>query len=363
MGTALGEDQMEVLWRHHPEPTICLDSDRAGRQAADRLLDRALPLLKPGRSFKFVLIESGKDPDEVLREQGPAALSAQLAQTKPFVQQLFDRELEAEPLDTPERRAGLKGRLRAAAQSIADKDLAQAYRDDLLTRLDAALRPKRETQGYGDQMRGGGGGYPRAPFVPGKKGRGRGRDDTAAFKAPPTPEGRAAARNLPRRLKVVQAAIAWFALKYPDALDPYVERLADVGFGDENLADLAREISGLYVRHPGLDTVALTGHLARSGIGDLLTDIEKAAQQSKAPFLEASRSYEDARRIWSRAFDVVIELAEVESALDAAKEDMTRTLDSVHLRNLRGRQLVLQRLLSDGSAFVDPNARSVIVRS
>src|ERR1700742_3720279 len=59
MGTALGEDQMDVLWRHHPEPTICLDSDRAGRQAANRLLDRALPLLKPGRSFRFVLIDSG----------------------------------------------------------------------------------------------------------------------------------------------------------------------------------------------------------------------------------------------------------------------------------------------------------------
>ncbi len=356
LGTALTEEQMELLWRSHPEPTLCFDGDKAGLRAASKAIDRALPLLKPGKSFKFALVTGGKDPDEVLREQGPAALSAQLAQTKPFVQQLFERELEAEPLDTPERRAGLKGRLRTAAQSIADKDLAQAYRDDLLARLDAALRPKREMQGYGDQMRGGGGGYSRAPFTPGKKGRGRGRNDSSAFMAPPTPEGRAAARNLPRRLKVVQAAIAWFALKNPNALDPYVERLADVGFGDENLADLAREISRLYVSHPGLDTVALTGHLARSGIGDLLTDIEKAAQQSKAPFLEVNRSYEDARRIWSRAFDVVIELAEVESALDAAKEDMTRTLDSVHLRNLRGRQLVLQRLLSDGSAFVDPNA-------
>jgi DNA primase len=57
MGTALTEEQMELLWRHHPEPTLCFDGDRAGRQAASRAIDRALPLLKPGKSFRFALVE------------------------------------------------------------------------------------------------------------------------------------------------------------------------------------------------------------------------------------------------------------------------------------------------------------------
>ena len=46
MGTALTEDQMEALWRLHPEPTLCFDGDRAGRAAAFRAIDRALPMLK-----------------------------------------------------------------------------------------------------------------------------------------------------------------------------------------------------------------------------------------------------------------------------------------------------------------------------
>jgi DNA primase len=104
MGTALGEDQMEILWRHHPDPTLSFDGDRAGRQAAARTMDRALPLLKPGKSFQFAVVEGGKDPDEVLREQGPAALKAQLAKATPFAEALFIRERDAEPLDTPERR-------------------------------------------------------------------------------------------------------------------------------------------------------------------------------------------------------------------------------------------------------------------
>ena len=155
LGTALTEEQMELMWRSHPEPTLCFDGDKAGIRAASKAIDRALPLLKPGRSFRFAVVSGGKDPDDVLREQGPAALVSQLADTRPFVHQLFQREFEAEPLDTPERRAGLKGRLRTAAAQIADKDLAQAYREDLLTRLDEALRPASRTtdpgRGYAPQ--------------------------------------------------------------------------------------------------------------------------------------------------------------------------------------------------------------------
>ena len=349
LGTALTEEQMDLLWRNHPEPTLCFDGDKAGRRAAARAIERALPLLKPGKSFQFALVSGGKDPDDVLREQGPAVLKAQLAETKPFVEQLFDDAVAQEPLDTPERRAGLKARLRNAAAAIADKDLSQAYRDDLLTRFDAVARPPRPAQAPQQRAEqpSGGAPYPR---------RGRFRSDQPPPLAPPTPEGRAAARSLSQRLKVVPAAIAHFAIEHPECLDPYIERLADTGFGDPNLSGLAREISALYVRFPGLDTSVLTGHLEGRGLGGVLNDLKKAAQQSRAPFLDGNRPYADARQIWSRAFDMVIELAEVEMALAAAKDDMSRTLDSVHLRSLRGRQLALQGSLNDGSIFADPAA-------
>ena len=101
MGTALTEGQMELLWRLHNEPTLCFDGDAAGRRAAGRTIDRALPVLKPGRSFKFAVITGGKDPDEVLREKGAGALKDQLSQTTPMVEALFTRERDLEPLDTP----------------------------------------------------------------------------------------------------------------------------------------------------------------------------------------------------------------------------------------------------------------------
>ena len=158
MGTSLTETQMEMLWRLHGEPTLCFDGDRAGRQAASRAIDRALPLLKPGRSFRFAIVTGGKDPDDILREQGAPALRSQLAATTPFVDALFTRERDAEPLDTPERRAGLRKRLREAARLIADGDLAGEYRaaldgryEQLFARPSPAVRGRTSDRGGVDR--------------------------------------------------------------------------------------------------------------------------------------------------------------------------------------------------------------------
>jgi DNA primase len=70
LGTALGEDQMQLLWRAGGEPTLCFDGDNAGRMAANRAAERALPLLEPERTLRFVFLPEGKDPDDMLRDDG-----------------------------------------------------------------------------------------------------------------------------------------------------------------------------------------------------------------------------------------------------------------------------------------------------
>ena len=155
MGTALGEEQMEALWRTAPEPVLAFDADAAGQRAAHRVLDRALPLLRPGRSFRFAVAAGGKDADDVLREQGAAALRTQLSASRPFVEALFEREQAAEPLETPEAYAGLKARLRKLAGAIADRDLSQMYREALLDKFETLRtlsRPAVTLSGAGRAM-------------------------------------------------------------------------------------------------------------------------------------------------------------------------------------------------------------------
>ncbi|MFT3996448.1 MAG: DNA primase, partial [Asticcacaulis sp.] len=235
LGTALTEEQIDILWRRHPEPTLCFDGDKAGQRAASRALDRALPKLKPGRSFKVCLITGGKDPDDVLREKGALALREALSATQPFVEVLFKREQDLEPLDTPERKAGLRKRLRALAAQIEDKDLADSYRQDLMDRYDALFQrqPQARGQGFGQGFPGQGfsQGYPqRTPFPR--------RDASGRLIEPPTqvtPEGHRAARALSKALDPTAAALAQGLLDHPDWMLDHVEALETYGLGDETL--------------------------------------------------------------------------------------------------------------------------------
>ena len=127
LGTALTEEQLEELWKLTAEPTLCFDGDLAGQRAASRALDRALPLIRAGRSLKFAVLSGGHDPDTLIARQGTAAMQAVLDGAKPLAEVLFAQELAAKPIDTPERRADLTKRLRDRAASVRDEDLAREY--------------------------------------------------------------------------------------------------------------------------------------------------------------------------------------------------------------------------------------------
>ncbi len=343
MGTALTEGQMELLWRLHPEPTLCFDGDAAGRRAAGRTIDRALPILKAGRSFKFALITGAKDPDDVLREKGAAALKEMLSQTAPLVEALFVRERDLEPLDTPERKAGLKGRLRTLSASIADKDLAQAYRDDLLGRLDtlfAANRPAWKPSG-GEN-----------------RGRGYGRFPRPDIPQPPSAEGMAAARRLATSIEGLPAALAKAALEDPHRIDDHLEALERHGFGDPALDKLAAEVVRLRITADSLDSEALQRHLRGSGYDALLIDIDRAAAKSGAPFLKPDVTLAAARSQWSYAFEVQGRVAALEEAIASAKSNLAGGSDMAGLRRLKSERDGLKRALRSGDLWTDSGAAS-----
>ncbi len=70
LGTAFTEEQIATLWRFAPEPVICFDGDKAGVAAANRAIDRILPALKTGFSFRFAFLPEGQDPDDLIRAAG-----------------------------------------------------------------------------------------------------------------------------------------------------------------------------------------------------------------------------------------------------------------------------------------------------
>ncbi len=152
LGTALTEEQLGLLWRAGPEPVLCFDGDRAGLGAAYRSIERALPGLQPGRSVFFSLLSDGMDPDDLIRARGAKAMGDLLASALPLVEVLWRRERDAEPMDTPERQAGLKQRLMQAASTIQNGAVKSAYERELTVRMNDHLwsvrRAKRGSSGH-----------------------------------------------------------------------------------------------------------------------------------------------------------------------------------------------------------------------
>ncbi len=236
LGTALTEDQLRLLWRAGPEPVICLDGDSAGQRAAGLAAERALPLLEPGRTLRFVFLPDGQDPDDVLRAKGADALRKLIAENRPLVDMLWERELALEPLDDPDRRAGFRRRLRALTAKISDPDVKAEYRAEFDRRLMEAFgrKPARE------------------PW------RGR-RDRDGLPDGPPVPETRKLAAS--RRAAPAVRHLLLAALEWPDIAVNEAETLAELDCGPlDSLRDAILDACSL---GKGVDKAGLRLALSR----------------------------------------------------------------------------------------------------
>jgi DNA primase len=144
LGTALTERQLEMLWRLVENPVLCFDGDAAGQRAAMRAVTRALPLLRPAHSLKIVRLPAGLDPDDLIKRDGARAMEAALEGHSSLLDVLWEHERDIQPLTTPEDKAGLKARLMAHVETIADRDIQALYRRELSERFSAFAFPRRE---------------------------------------------------------------------------------------------------------------------------------------------------------------------------------------------------------------------------
>ena len=176
LGTALTERQIEMLWRLVETPILCFDGDAAGQRASMRAVTRALPMLRPAHSLRIVRLPAGLDPDDLIKREGVAALERLLAEPKGLLDLLWEHERDAQPLATPEDKAGLKARLMDHVETIADPDIKSLYKRELQDRYSAFAFPRREQQPWqprnggqnarSGQGRSGGGGRFGAPAQP-----------------------------------------------------------------------------------------------------------------------------------------------------------------------------------------------------
>jgi DNA primase len=298
LGTAVTGEQLALMWRMADEPILCFDGDDAGRRAAYRAVDLALPLLKPGKSLKFAALPDGQDPDDLARSGGRAAIEDVLAAARPLAHVLWARESEAGPFDTPERRAALEARIGQIIATVADETVRRYYKQDFSARLRQMFAPPNFTA--------------KAIGAPGRnfermfdaqpsgrrfdKARHRGAvasrvpgvfEQTYVAASPqlassPVHRGHRAA--IPRR----EALILQAAINHPWLLHEHLEEFAAAEFRHADTQRLKGVLIDVFAHHFAEDfgqqsgesgaeaeRAALTSELTRRGLADLLNRIER----------------------------------------------------------------------------------------
>lgn len=107
LGTSTTAEHIQLLFRSTDTVICCYDGDRAGREAAWRALETALPYMNDGRQLRFMFLPDGEDPDTLVRKEGKEAFEARMEQAMPLSTFLFDTLMPQVDLRSPDGRAQL----------------------------------------------------------------------------------------------------------------------------------------------------------------------------------------------------------------------------------------------------------------
>lgn len=291
MGTALTEQQIEMLWRMVEVPVLCFDGDAAGQRAAMRAITRALPMLRPAHTLRIVRLPDGLDPDDLIRQKGRGAMDDLLAGSASLVDTLWAFERDAQPLASPEDKAGLKARLLGHVDQIQHPDIRALYKRDLMERFSAFAFPPREQKPWA----------PRNWKPGGFKGQQR---PTLSREAAQKLKALSSGRN---RDALGAAVIAGLA-RFPDQILRHGDHLSRLAGQDRTMGAVINSlIEAAETLEPG-DTspiLATSGNLA-------------APDETRFSFLREGIDPQAARDDLAEAVSLLVERPALEAALKAA---------------------------------------------
>ena len=131
LGTAITEDQLQLLWRIHDEPIIALDGDDAGIRAALRLIDLALPHFDSRKTLKFWILPLGEDPDDFVKKRRAEAVETRLGDATSAIDFLWARMSFGDRVPSIQEEAKLGAQIKTVTDRIQDSAAKRAISDSL----------------------------------------------------------------------------------------------------------------------------------------------------------------------------------------------------------------------------------------
>jgi len=140
LGTATTSEHMHTLFRTTDKVICCYDGDRAGRDAAWRALENALPYLNDGKALNFVFLPDGEDPDSLVQKEGKEAFEQRLSEADDFTKVMFNKLSQEIDLTLDSGKA----KLLSAALPLIEKIPSEFYQENILEQLGRLIGRTRE---------------------------------------------------------------------------------------------------------------------------------------------------------------------------------------------------------------------------
>lgn len=286
LGTALTENQMELLWRMSGEPILCFDGDGAGLKAAWRAADLILPSIQAGRTARFALLPEGKDPDDLVKADGPDAFRTVLAEARPLAELIWMRETAGGVFETPERRAELEKTLREITGRIRDESVRYHYQQEMRERVHSFFAPQRGAR----------------PSRPGERGQGRqggqwSRGGGAAGRSAITESlGRSAlVKRAGEVMSVREATVVVALVNHPALIDENFEHVEFLDLANSDLRRLHAALLDALAHDQANDRDAIIATIDRTGCREVWERAVALIRRTRQwPALE-SAALDDAR--------------------------------------------------------------------
>jgi DNA primase len=326
LGTALTEDQLKLLWRMAPEPILCFDGDAAGRRAAFRAVETALPHLRPGHSVQFAFLPDGLDPDDFVRQQGAGAFQAILdAKTRPLIDVLIEREEQGQPAVTPEQSASFEARVRALVAQIADPGVRGHYERELKQTF---FERNRKLERALTRVSG-----RREPHIAGRRrdntqldwrvrerlserARLGGQPRAAMPAAPPSRSNELSERTVAAPPR--EALLMLTLVNHPWLLEQHCEAIAELTLTSQPLGRLRDALLELLAGETPLDSAYVRSHLTILGLDAVVAIAERSITHKSDRFVRADAEAGEVEAGWRHAFDLHESQVGLPLALQAA---------------------------------------------
>ncbi len=292
LGTALSEEQMQILWRSWDSPVLCFDGDLAGRKAAFRSVERMLPQITTSKTLRVALLPEGQDPDDFIKVHG-------IEKWKSFIKQALsiDAFLPEEVIQasapkglknaSSEVQASIKKHLSQLSKMVKDVDLSRAFEKKFLGVFYEKLRYKAQ-KSMKNQL------------------------------------------HMTHTEHQAKRRCEWLIVSaffhFPWLLEEKLSQFENYEFQDQGLAELVPFFFQYLEEENSLEKENLITYLKNYGQGIWVEKFQDPKLLAHGRFLFDATSPEILREGWQKLWDQLVTLPEAENDLKSAEEQMAKDM-------------------------------------